>query len=863
MKVLIVGGVAGGASAATRLRRIDEKAEIILLEKGEYISYANCGLPYYIGGVIKDKERLIVTKPSLLKERFKIDVRVLNEVIKIDKDAKTVEILDHKENKTYTESYDKLILSPGASPKVPPIKGIDQQGIFTLRNIPDTFKIAEYIEEKQARSAVVVGGGFIGVELAENLAEKGLSVTIVEFLNQVLPPLDYEMANILHKHLIDYGIKLMLNTGVSGFTHNDKNITVELNNNSSIDADIVIMAIGVTPDNKLATDAGIDVGARGGIIVDDNYKTSADDIYAVGDVIEVVNFINNDKAMIPLAGPANKQGRRVADIIGSHKLHSDEKKAQSVQGSSVIKVFDLTAASTGINEKQLKTSGEQYYKTYAHPANHATYYPRATQISMKLLFDKKGKILGAQAIGYEGVDKRIDVLSTVIRLGGTVYDLENLELTYAPPYSSAKDPVNMLGYTASNILKGEYKPFYAEDVGKLELDKVELIDVSTPDEFIMCTIEGARNIPVDELRDNLDNIDKNKKVYVFCRVGQRGYIAGLILKAYGYDAYNLSGGYKTYSMVTNKLYLPSNADCVGINKGKHNREGGLNCARNDAIDNESLINCANSSTIGENKTITSVSTNAIGENKTMNTDNHKIVKRIDALGLQCPGPIMKVSESIKMINEGDIISVKATDPAFATDVKSWCDRTGNSLLDVKNEGAEYEVIIKKGNKSQDTIISTNGNDKTIVVFSGDLDKAIASFIIANGAAAMDRKVTMFFTFWGLNILRRSNKVKVKKNLIEKMFGKMMPKGSDKLGLSRMNMGGMGAFMIKGIMKKKNVSSLSELIESAIKQNITIIACQMSMDLMGIRQEELIDGVEIGGVATYLGAAENADTNLFI
>ena len=815
MKVLIVGGVAGGAGAATRLRRQSEEAEIVLFEKGEYISYANCGLPYYIGGTIKDREKLIVTQPELLRNRFRIDVRTMSEVVKIDRDKKTVTVKNHADGSTYEESYDKLILSPGAVPKRPNLPGIDSEGIFTLRTVPDTYRIDAYIKEKGAKTAVVVGAGFIGVEMAENLKERGLDVTVVEFLDQAIASLDPEMAAILHRHLRENGIKLLFGTGVQGFERSGS-LKVKLTGDREIPADVVILSIGVAPDSRLAKDAGLELGVGGSIQVDPTFATFDPDIFAVGDAIAVRQIVTGDKTLLPLAGPANKQGR----LVGENALGQRGTKDDGVQGSAVLKVFDMTAASTGLNEKQLKAQKIPYQKTYIHPSSHAGYYPGSSQISMKLLFAPDGKILGAQAVGFDGVDKRMDVLATALRLGGTVFDLEKLELCYAPPYSSAKDPVNMLGFTAANILRGDVKVFHYDEADALDREKISLVDVRTPDEMKMGTLEGAIGIPLDDLRGRMGELPKDKPVYVFCQVGLRGYLAARILQQNGYDVYNLSGGYKTYITAKGDRENPTGADCIGVKK---------------------------------NSSGTAV--------KSACCQDAKMIE-VDACGLQCPGPIMKASEGIKSIRDGECLTIRATDPAFASDIRVWCERTGNLLLGVEREGATYTVKIQKGAQAP-AIPAQSGNDKSMVVFSGDLDKALAALIIANGAASMGRKVTMFFTFWGLNILRKSEKVHVKKNFMEAMFGIMMPRGSKKLGLSKMNMMGMGSKMIRGVMKSKNVTSLEELLRSAMDSGVRIVACQMSMDIMGIKPEELIDGVEIAGVATFLGSAEQSDTNLFI
>lgn len=819
MKVLIVGGVAGGAGAATKLRRQSEDAEIILFEKGEHISYANCGLPYYIGGTIKEKERLLVTSPKLLRERFNIDVRTMSEVMKIDREKKTVTVQNHKDGSSYEESYDKLILSPGAKPKRPNLPGIGLDGIFTLRTVPDTYRIDAYIKENKAKTAVVVGAGFIGVEMAENLKERGLEVTIVEFLNQAVSSLDPEMAEILHRHMRENGIKLLFGTGVQAFEKAEA-IKIKLTGEKELSADIVILSIGVAPDSRLAREAGLELGVGGSIKVDDTFATSDEDIFAVGDAIGVRQFVTGDETMIPLAGPANKQGRLVGENVLGERITKDS----GVQGSAVLKVFDMTAASTGLNEKQLKAQKIAYQKTYVHPASHAAYYPDSTQMSLKLLFAADGKILGAQAVGFDGVDKRIDVLATALRLGGTVYDLEKLELCYAPPYSSAKDPVNMLGFTAANILRGNMKVFHYDEVDSLDRKKISLLDVRTTEEVNAGTLEGAIPIPIDELRGRMNELPKDKPVYVFCKVGLRGYIASRMLTQKGYDVYNLSGGYKTYCIAKGEQgekTKPCCVDCIGVEKIK------------DAAAPKA----------------------AVGEVA-------KVIE-VDACGLQCPGPIMKAAEGIKKIRDGECLLIRATDPAFASDIAVWCEKTGNPLLGVERDGATYSVRIQKGGAMAPASPAQGGNDKSMIIFSGELDKALAALIIANGAASMGRKVTLFFTFWGLNILRKNEHVHVKKNLIEKMFGFMMPRGSKKLGLSRMNMLSMGSRMIRGVMKSKNVTSLEELIQSAMDSGVRMIACQMSMDIMGIKKEELIDGVEIAGVATFLGSAEQSDTNLFI
>ncbi len=544
-KVLIIGGVAGGASAAARLRRLNEHVEIILFEKGEYISFANCGLPYYIGGDIQNKADLTLQTPLGFKKRFNIDVRTFNEVTAIDKEKKTVTVLNHNTNETYEETYDILLLSPGAEPIRPNIEGINLSRVFTLRNIPDTYRIKDYIDNAAPKTAAVIGGGYIGVEMAENLVQAGLSVTIVELQNQVIAPLDFDMASILHNELERNGVTLKLETALEKIEEQGSSLKV-VTNKGAFDADMVILAIGVKPETKIAAEAGLKLNQRGALTVDDNMKTSDDFIFAAGDAVEVTDFIANEKAVIPLAGPANKQGRIAADNICGIKS-----EYRGTQGSAILKVFNLTAASTGITEKTAKRLGLNYEKSFTVSVSHAGYYPGAKEMFIKTIFDKdNGKILGAQIVGSEGVDKRCDVIAAAINFKASVNDLTKLELCYAPPYSSAKDPVNMAGYVAENILNGISKIFHYHDISSLPKDgSVNLIDTRTKGEYRLGHIDGFINIPVDSLRERMNEIDKSKPVYIVCQVGLRGYLACRILAGYGYDCYNLSGGYALYKEI--------------------------------------------------------------------------------------------------------------------------------------------------------------------------------------------------------------------------------------------------------------------------------------------------------------------------
>ena len=827
-KVLIVGGVAGGGSAAARLRRLDDSANIILFERGEYVSYANCGLPYYIGGVIKSKGALVVQTPEAMRATYNIDVRTLHEVISIDRTAKTVRVKKVDTGEEYTESYDTLVLSTGSSPLKPPIPGIDASRIMTLWTVPDTLKIKEFIGENNVRSAAVIGGGFIGLEMAENLRLAGLSVTVVEMLDQVMAPIDFEMAQLLHENMEQNGVALSLGDGVAAFESSSDAVTVVLKSGKKIIADLAILAIGVRPNGELAKAAGLTVNQRGGVVVDDAMKTSDPDIYAVGDVIEIEDFGTKDRAMIPLAGPANKQGRIAADNIAGK-----EERYGGTQGTSVVRVFDLTAAGTGLNEKALirlgKIKGKDYEVVYVAQNNHGGYYPGAVPMVLKLTFAPDGsKIFGAQIVGRDGVDKRIDTISVLIRMGGTIHDLKSLELAYAPQFSSAKDPVNMAGFTAENLIRGIAAFAGWDDVGKNS--ETVLLDIREEAERLAFTIPDTLNIPIGQLREAMQTMQKDKETIVFCAVGVRAYTAARVLMENGFtDVKVYPAGSRFYRSTHYRQFETDMGASLPLADSGH-------------VDTQDLPTAS---------------------------------VRIDCSGLSCPGPIMKVFETMKGLEDGKVLEVSASDPGFSRDIIAWSRRTGNTLLSNEKRGNEYVALVKKG-KSTTTFATTavspasqpanapiTSDGKTIIVFSGDLDKVLASFIIANGAAAMGRPVTMFFTFWGLNALRKADKQAVKKTLIESMFGGMMPRGAGKLKLSNMNMGGMGTAMIKKVMKDKHVDSLEDLIKHAQSAGVRLVACTMSMDLMGIREEELIEGVELGGVGAYLGDAEESNVNLFI
>ena len=814
MNYLIIGGVAGGATVAARLRRMDEKANIILLERGKYVSYANCGLPYYIGDTINNREKLFVQTAKGFTDRFRIDIRTEQEVTAIRPDKKEVEIKNLSTGETYTETYDKLVLSPGAEPLRPGIEGIGSKKIFTLRNVPDTDTIKNYVNTENPKRAIVVGGGFIGLEMAENLYDLGIQVDVVEMANQVMAPLDFSMAAIVHRQLTDKGVGLHLEDGVSRFEEKDGGVIVHLRSGKQIATDMVLLSIGVRPETKLAKDAGLAIGERGGIAVNDYMQTSDADIYALGDAVEVRHLVTGQPALIPLAGPANKQGRIVADNI----VFGNKKKYPGSIGTSIAKVFDLTVAAAGANAKLLQQNNIPYISSYTHGASHAGYYPGAVPLSIKILFaPENGKLLGAQIVGFNGVDKRIEMLAQVIQRGGTVHDLAELEHAYAPPYSSAKDPVNMAGFVAENILNKKSQIIQWRELAELPADTIR-IDVRTHDEYKLGTIPGFINIPVDELREHLDELPKEKPIVVTCAVGLRGYLAYRILVQNGFKhVRNLSGGYKTWSVATAPI--------------------------KEIVSHKPEI--PESTSYG-------------------NSDSQINLLKVDACGLMCPGPVMQLKKNYEALKIGEQLQITATDQAFGKDVTSWCKMTGAELVALENKNGVVAATIRKQEKTASCEISRNNADnKTLIVFSDDLDKALASFVIANGAASTGKKVTMFFTFWGLNVIKKQHKPTVTKDIFGKMFGWMLPTHSGKLKLSKMNMGGAGSWMMRLIMKRKRIDSLESLIQQAIDNGVEMIACTMSMDVMGVQKEELMDNVTLGGVASYLERAEEANVNLFI
>ena len=831
MKYVIIGGVAGGATAAARIRRNDESAQIVMVERGPYISFANCGLPYHLSGAIAEREQLLVTSEEAFEARYRVDVRSRTEAIAIDRAAKTVRLRNLATGEEYEEAYDRLLLSPGAEPVRPKLPGIESKRVFGLRNIPDLDRIMEHLKTEQPRRAVVIGGGFIGIEVAENFHERGLFTTLVEGADQILAPLDYEMAAIVHAHMRDKNVELYLADKIERFEDKTDHTVVYLQSGKRLQADVVVLAIGVRPETTLARAAGLAIGATRGIKVNEYLQTSDDAIYAVGDAIEVTQTLNGRAALIPLAGPANRQGRMAADNM----VHGNQRAYRGTLGTAILKAFDLAAASTGVNEKQLIAAGADYRTSITHGGSHASYYPGAKQISLKLLYAPDGKILGAQAVGADGADKRIDVIATAIHAGMTVEDLTELELAYAPPFGSAKDPVNIAGYVAANVLNGSHELLDWRALQALDTTTMQLIDVRTAEEFELGTIGGARHIDVNTLREHLADLDPARPTVVFCQIGLRGYLAYRILKQAGFaDVRNLSGGYKTYAWAIDKQSNPDIFDYEDIKRRDP-----------DEIEAERGGRCAIVANAGNRHTL-------------------------NAVGMQCPGPIMKTYRAVDAMNEGELLEVTASDPAFGRDIRAWAKKTGNDVLSVETKKGLVTVLIRKG-KSTPALPATSAaqllpaRDKTtLVVFSGDLDKVMASLIIANGALAMGKPVSVFFTFWGLNVLRRPDAPAVPKGFMDRMFGAMMPAGTDRLNsISKMNFAGMGAKLIRTVMRRKGVETPTALLKGLVDGGAQLIACNMSMDVMGIRQEELIDGVELGGVAAFLGEAAESGTTLFI
>lgn len=812
MKVVIVGGVAGGATAAARLRRLDEKAEIVLFEKGEYISYANCGLPYYIGGVIPARDALFVQTPAGFAARFAVQVRTRCEVVAVERAEKCVRVRDLQNGNEFTERYDKLLLSPGALPVRPSLPGLDDPRVFTLRDVPDTDRIRNFVDTVAPQRMAVVGAGFIGVEMAENLHHRGIQVHLIEMQDQVLPPMDFSMAALVHQELDARGVRLRLSTALERVEPAHNCLRLVLKGGETLDVDGVILSIGVRPNTALALNSGLKIGETGGIWVGPTLQTSDPDVYAVGDAVEFPHLLTGKPVLPYLAGPANRQARIAADNIVRGNLST----YKGPIGTAIAKIFDQTVAMTGLSAKSLRRAGLPWQSVHIHGNSHAGYYPGAVQISLKLLFHPQtGRIWGAQGVGFDAVDKRIDVIAALIGKGGTIDDLMELEHAYAPPFSSAKDPAAMAAYVASNVLEGRQQVVHWRDIAQLDAARDLLLDVRTEAEFANGTIPGARNIPLDQLRARLGELPNGKRLVVFCGVGLRGYLACQILSQNNYTCANLSGGIRTWLACT-----------TPVGQGHHYEKSILSTATERAP------------------------TSSIPR------------VQLDACGLQCPGPILRLRQTLEDAAVGTEVEVLATDPGFERDAQSWCRSTGNEYLGSEREKGVLKVVLRKGAARPGTA-TVRPMDKTLVVFSDDLDKALAAFVLANGAAATGHKTTLFFTFWGLNIIKKMRKPAVRKDIFGRMFGLMMPSHSLALKLSKMHMFGLGTWMMRYIMKRKGVESLENLMRQAHEAGVEFIACQMSMDVMGVQREELHDWVQIGGVATYMERAENAAVNLFI
>ncbi|WP_062137821.1 FAD-dependent oxidoreductase [Demequina aestuarii] len=831
MKLVVVGGVAAGASTAARARRLDESAEIVVFERGHHVSFANCGLPYHVGEVISERSRLLLQTPESLRESLAIDVRIATEVVAIDRDARVVTVREVDTDREYTESYDALALCMGAEPVRPPLPGIDLPSVQVLRRIGDMDRIkarldASLAEQKAGRrgvvTAVVVGAGYIGLEMAENLHHRGVHVDVVELADQILPPVDPDIAAPVEQHLRARGIGLHLSTAAAAFrpladSDGTDRVSVELNSGTTIAADLVILAAGVRPAVALAAESGLELGTHGGIAVDTHMRTSDPHIWAAGDAIETPHPVLPGSHLNPLAGPANRQARVAAENICGR-----DTEYLSTQGTSIVKVFDMVAGGTGATRRQLDAAGIEHRVVHVHPSGHAGYYPGTAMMHLKVLFSPDdGRLLGAQACGFDGVDKRLDLLAMAIRAGLTVHDLEQQELAYAPPFGSAKDPINMAGFVAANVLKGDLTLWYAEDY-PATTEGARLIDVRTPEEYDVWHIPGAESVPLATFREAMADWDRATPLRLYCAVGFRSYLAHRILVQSGFaDVATLSGGSTTFTHVHGRT-----SDTYEAQPPMEN--------------------------YAEQVSVASAVATATGAR----TD-------LDCTGLACPGPIMRLAAAMKAADAGDEIRVTVSDPGFALDGPAWASKNGHTLVDLEPQGAGYVATFRKGGFAPVTTRAQGPDKMSMVVFSGDLDKLIAAFIIANGAIAMGQDVSMFFTFWGLNSLRREDPPRREKKAMEKMFGVMMPRGASKLTLSQMHMAGAGTAMIKSVMKRHDVQPLEELIQAAQDGGARLIGCTMTMDLLGIAASDLIDGVELGGVATFLGESQESGSTLFI
>ncbi len=817
LRFVIIGGVAAGASAAARARRLDEGARITVIERGPDVSFANCGLPYHIGGEIADRGRLAVQTPESLKALLNLEVHPLTEGLRIDRARKRVVVRPVDGGDEREIAYDKLLLAPGAAPLRPALPGIDDPRVLTLRNLQDMDRIKAAVAD--ARQVAVIGAGFIGLEMAEQLVRRGVATQVVELQEQVLPQLDGEMTAMIAKALVDNGVDLILGDGIRAFHPEADAVAVELASGRRLVADAVILSIGVRPESRLAQEAGLTLGPRGHIVVNDFMQTSDPDIYAAGDAVETRDAVFDRKTSVPLGGPANRQGRLVADHI--FRGPQTRPYAGSL-GTAIVRVFDTVAGITGWSEKRLTAEGLAAESTIVTDFHHAGYYPGAQQLSIKVVWDPAdGRLLGAQVTGTQGVDKRLDVLATAIRARMTVEDLAELELAYAPPFGSAKDAVNIAGMAAANIRAG-----LVTALREIPADPtVQVVDVRPKAMSQLQPLAGALAIPVAELRQRLGELGRSHPVATVCALGKMSYFAARILRQNGFDARSVTGGLR---------------------------------ARRDFV--------ARTTPASDAPKRPSAPPPAPAESPAPVAEAAAL--RLDATGLACPGPILKVKEACGQLAPGHILEVTASDAGFAKDLPAFCAATGREFLGVEKHGGIWRGRLRQpccpapAVPAAATPATTNG--ATIVVFSQAMDRAMAALVIANGALAMGGPVTLFFTFWGLNVLRKDPPPAVTgKSLMDKMFGWMMPRGVHRLPLSNMHMAGMGTRMMKWRMASKNLPNLPGLLADAQRLGARIVACSMSMEAMGIRHEELIDGIEIGGVADFLAAAGQTRANLFI
>lgn len=780
MKYVIIGGVAAGASAAARLRRLDEQAEIVLLEKGSDISYANCGLPYHVGGVIAARARLSVMPPAKFASWFNVDVRTNCEATAIDRAKKEVEV--RTADGTSRLAYDKLLIATGATPVGDAYTDATHPHVAHLWTLADMDRVMAKLGA--AKRVLVVGAGFVGLELAENLRHRGLAVTVVQRGGHVLPTMDAEMAEPLADELRGAGIDLRFGCVVSDFVEKPDGVEAVLDDGTRLAVDLAVVSTGVRPRSELAKSAGLEIGPRRHIVVDEGLRTSDPDIYAAGDVIEVLDPVFGGKTAIALAGPANKQGRIAADnMAGGASVY------RGTFGTSVVKVGELTAAGVGWTEARLKAENRDYRKIYIHPSSGAGYYPGAARLNMKLLFGADGTIYGAQIVGAKGVDKRIDTIAEAMRVRLKAPQLGELELAYAPPYSSAKDPVNFLGFVAENVLAGK-SDVVAPDTIPAD---AQVIDVREPSEHEMGAVPGAINIPLGSLRTRLAELDRAKTYVTCCAVGLRGYLAERVLKQNGFKAYNLSGGWATWRL----FRQPSST--------------------------------------------------------------------LDLRQLPCPGPVVQLKAAFAKAADGAAFKVLA-DATFEGDLRRWCAANGCTASGLAKHGGELEATLVKGAPQPSTSTSSRPAEHSaaIVLFSNDLDKALAAMILANGLAASGAKVGIFFTFWGLSVLRKNPAPALRRSFVSRMFGWLLPRGAEKLALSKMNMLGLGTAMMKDVMRKQNIMTLPSLIKSAKAAGVKFIACDMAMGVMGLTREDLIDEVdEVAGVAAFAELAKRSTNTLFI